>query len=229
MLLLPVLALGLGAPLTQLFLTTIIFVCSSAHALKGTLNRLDCLIALRQQNNIFLVLFHTCLLPAQSPCSHLDSAVVIWCPARTPLGTLPGMGCSPEGQGRLCPQGCIPTPSCDLISPAVARGGAVMGKKPKALLVPVVLPWAGFMVSFHLAFCSPLALSSVQGKVSQPCLHGHPVKVQSPAISLLLGVWLCRFPSFAPGLYNISAFDPSSPPWPGVWAFPGGLEGWRWL
>lgn len=46
MLLLPVLALGLGAPLTQLFLTTIIFVCSSAHALEGTLNRLDCLIAL---------------------------------------------------------------------------------------------------------------------------------------------------------------------------------------
>lgn len=110
------------------------------------------------------------------------------------------MGCSPEGQGRLCLQGCIPTPSCDLISPAVARGGAVMGQKPKALLVPVVLPWAGFMVSFHLAFRSPLALSSVQGKVSQPCLHGHPVKVHSPAISLLLGVCLCRFPAFAPGL-----------------------------
>lgn len=64
MLLLPVLALGLGAPLTQLFLTAIIFVCSSAHALEGTLNRLDCLIALRQQNNIFLVLFHTCLAPS---------------------------------------------------------------------------------------------------------------------------------------------------------------------
>lgn len=58
-----------------------------------------------------------------------------------------------------------------------------MGQKPEALLVPVgTTTWAGFMLSFHLAFPYPLALSSVQGKVSQPCLHGHPVKVHSAAV-----------------------------------------------
>lgn len=145
------------------------------------------------------------------------------------MGTLPGMRCCPRGQGRLCLHGYIPIPSCALVSPDVAPGGAVMGQKPEALLVPVgTTTWAGFMLSFHLAFPYPLALSSVQGKVSQPCLHGHPVKVHSAAISLLLGVWLCRFPAFLPGPY-IPAFDPSCPPWPGVWAFPGGLEGWGWF
>lgn len=85
---------------------------------------------------------------------------MVWWPALTPMGTHRHEVLS-QRAGEVVSAQMNSHPSCALISPDAARGAAVMGQEPEALLVPVVPTWAGFLWSFHLAFPYPQALSSV--------------------------------------------------------------------